>query len=380
MRLTSAFAVILLAGSVAAFAQAPGIARAKAALALAKSEPAPYQPAIGWDTTAKLLAGIDPSNMPAMPPDLQAAWTEHRSAAARDWRRLKARYLDRIDNWSHQHLPASKDTTIFYPFSGPDAATAFAFFPDARDYVLVGLESPGTVPLTAADYTADYWASVREALRSDVAVGFFKTEEMHEDFKHEGVNGVMPLLLTFIARRGYTIDDVSQIQISDSGAVVPRTPPVPGVRVTKGVAIRFSANRTSHTLTYLRLDLSNVVESRPAAIQYLHNLKKVDTLVKSASYLMHKRHFSTVRGIILAQSDVIVEDDSGIPWHYFTPDAWNVTLFGAYTEPITLFADWYQEDLKTAFDSTPNIQRLDFGIGYRWRPGASNLLLAARKK
>jgi len=91
---------------------------------------------------------------------------------------------------------------------------------------------------------------------------------------------------------------------------------------------------------------------------------------------MHKPYFSTIRGTILAKSRVVVEEDSGIPYRYFD-QAWDVRLFGTYSEPIQLFKDWNQDDLKTAYSGT-GVLPLDFGIGYRHR-GQSNLLVAVRK-
>ncbi|MDP8988630.1 MAG: hypothetical protein M3N41_00935, partial [Acidobacteriota bacterium] len=114
---------------------------------------------------------------------------------------------------------------------------------------------------------------------------------------------------------------------------------------------------------------------------YLESLPPGATLVKSASYLMHKKYFSTVRGIILAHSNLVIEDDSGIPYHYFfEPPMWDVHLFGAYDEPISLFKSGLQDDLKAAYDARTGVDPLDFGIGYKWQQNQSNLLLAIRKK
>ena len=93
---------------------------------------------------------------------------------------------------------------------------------------------------------------------------------------------------------------------------------------------------------------------------------------------MHKPYFSTIRGVILKQSDVVVQDDSGIPYRFFHDNEWDVQLFGTYSEPIKLFSDWQQDDLKDAY-AAPNIQPLGFGYGYRFKPDTSNLLLARRR-
>ena len=53
-------------------------------------------------------------------------------------------------------------------------------------------------------------------------------------------------------------------------------------------------------------------------------------------------------------------------------------MFGAYTEPIKLFKNFEQDDLKAAYASGAGVQPLDFGVGYRHRD-QSNLLVAFRK-
>ena len=62
----------------------------------------------------------------------------------------------------------------------------------------------------------------------------------------------------------------------------------------------------------------------------------------------------------------------------FKEDTWSLQPFGRYTRPIPVFARNYQSRLKALFDqSKPAV--LDFGIGYKWRAGQSNLMLATRK-
>ena len=138
--------------------------------------------------------------------------------------------------------------------------------------------------------------------------------------------------------------------------------------------------RSARTLTYLACNLQNArLQRKPTTVKYLNDLPPAATLVKSASYLMHKPYFSNVRNLILAKSTVVVEDDSGIPYRYFNQSAWDVRLFGNYSDPIALFKNWRQDDLKVAFETQSAKQPLDFGIGYR-HGGESNLLVAARRK
>lgn len=333
-----------------------------------------------WDSTAKMIAGLKAPASAGFTPEQMAEWKNHARSTDSEWKHLKGRYLNKVDLWASEHVKdAAKDGTAFYPFGGPDAATLLAVYPSAREYILIGLEPAGKLPASIDGYTPEYWSGVRQSLRSAVALGFFKTEEMEEDFSGDGVGGITPVLLLYIARSGFTVEDVEAVRISPRGGLVaaPDAPPVG--REARGVTVFFADAGGHHRkLTYLGLNLSNTVKKRPDAMRFLQGLHSVNTLLKSASYLMHKSYFSTIRGVILAQSDVVVEDDSGIPFRFFHQDQWDVQLFGTYLEPIKLFSVWQQDDLKDAY-LAPEVQPLGFGFGYRFKPDTSNLLLARRK-
>ena len=105
----------------------------------------------------------------------------------------------------------------------------------------------------------------------------------------------------------------------------------------------------------------------------LAKLGPADSLIKSASYLLHAAHFAGVRTLLLNRSATIVQDDSGIPLTYFEATKWRVQAFGHYAGPLPMFANFYQPRMAELFRSA---SPLEFGIGYRWRKNESNLLLA----
>jgi hypothetical protein len=82
-----------------------------------------------------------------------------------------------------------------------------------------------------------------------------------------------------------------------------------------------------------------------------------------------------VRDYILASSSTIIQDDSGVPLHYYSPKKWRFFPFGRYNGPIAEFPGRYQESYAELFRRA---QPMDFGIGYRWRTNDSNLLLSVR--
>ena len=106
----------------------------------------------------------------------------------------------------------------------------------------------------------------------------------------------------------------------------------------------------------------------------------VYTFIKSASYLMYNEDFSTIRRLILDQSQIILQDDSGIPHSAFQKHGYHYTLYGMYNGPISLFSSKYQTSLSNSYKSEKqNVKPLVFGIGYKYKPGESNLVLYRKK-
>jgi hypothetical protein len=367
-------------GLVLSLPEALFCAPAEAVAPPAHSACAVQAPGGQWNAAAQWIAGLSDSAFAAtLTPEQHAAWNEFSKLSSSDWGNLKKQHLDRIDAWrSHNLNNAPSKDVAFYPFGGPDAANLLTFYPDAHDYILVGLEPAGCIPSNIADYTSDYFTELRHSLSSVVASGFFKTEDMRRDITHSDLSGVLPLLLFLVSRSGFSITNVESIGISPAGVVAPLAT-LPNAEAS-GVAIQMNDPRHgARTLRYFSINLENSrLKRKPGTTAFLKGLPDTITLIKSASYLMHKPYFASIRATILAKSRVVVEEDSGIPYHYFDQAAWDVRLFGTYSEPIQLFKDWGQDDLKDAYSEGTGVQPLDFAMGYRHR-GQSNLLVAVRK-
>lgn len=365
-------------GAVAALCLSAPLVRAAETI-LPQSVCAVEAPGGHWSGAAQMIAGLsDSAFASALTPDQHAAWDDFSKHSNSDWAKLSKQYLDHIEAWRSQNLPSAPSRLAFYPFGGPDAINLLAFVPNAREYIMVGLEPVGCVPSTIDGYTPAYFAALRRSLTDVVALGFFITENMHRDVTRTDLNGVLPLLLFLISRAGNSIDAVTPIGISSSGVVAPlaslREPE------TYGIAIQFSdARHGSRTLRYFSLNLANYgLQKNPGSAKYLKDLPQSVTLLKAASYLMYRPNFADIRSLILSKSGAVIQEDSGIPYHFFDPAGWNVRLYGAYTEPIPLFKKWTQDDLKGVYATGTGVQPLDFGLGYQ-RKGLANLMLAVRK-
>jgi hypothetical protein len=314
---------------------------------------------------------------PLMPLTEDPAWQSHARFFDSAFAQLEQRQMSKVRAWADANLAAPKPT-MFYMFSGPDFLYANAFYPKATSYVLSALEPPGSVPdLTKIPRGGVDAAlsSVEHSLGSILSFSFFITKKMKVDLHAGQIEGTLPLLYVFLARSGKTIHNVSTVALDDEGTVY-FAGENPGANATRGVRILFAgSDGVERTLYYFSTDLSDSGVRASGFLKFCASLAPGNSLIKSASYLLHIGHFSTVRNFLLANSSTIIQDDSGVPLDYYSPAKWRLFPFGRYGGPIDKFPGRYQPSYADLFRGA---QPIDFGIGYRWRSSESNLLLAIR--
>src|SRR5215468_3835782 len=351
------------------------IAVIAASLILAMALPGRAADSVTADDTARFLAGMQPSaDSPLMPLTRDPAWQHHAHFFDSAFGQLEQRQLSRIRAWSDANLAAPKPT-MFYMFSGPDFLYADAFYSYATTYVLSALEPPGAVPdltkMPRGSVDAALY-NIEHSLGSILSFSFFITKHMKVDLHAGQLSGALPILYVFLVRSGKTIRDVTPITLDESGMVHESD----GGSGARGVRIAFAGkDGVEKTLYYFSTDLSNSGVRSSGFLKFCATLAPGNSLIKSASYLLHSGNFTTARDFLLANSATIIQDDSGIPLAYYSTKKWQLFPFGHYAGPIGEFPGRYQQSYAELFRRA---QPMDFGIGYRWRTHDSNLLLAVR--
>ena len=351
---------------------------AAAALFLAAGAPSRAADGASANDTARFLAGLPPSaESPLARLTLEPSWQEHARIFDAAFEQVERNQLAPIRAWSAGNLTLSRPT-MFYMFGGPDFLYANAFFPNAKLYVLSGLELVGTVPdlTTLRGPLAHDLTALRVSLRWILQRSYFITSQMGSDLYRGRISGVLPVLYVFLARSGMTVHGVTPVLLDDAGAVQhdadgARRVPARGVKITFA-----GPDGAPRTLYYFRTNLANDGIDKSNFLEFCETLAPGDSLVKSASYLLHTRGFSKVREFLLANSAVMVQDDTGIPLTYYDPQKWELHPFGHYVGPIAVFRGMYQSKYAELFK---NSEPIEFGIGYRWQPKQSNLLLAVKR-
>jgi hypothetical protein len=354
------------------------IAAVAATMFLAAAGPACAAGIVTADDTARFLAGMPPSaESPLTPLTKDPAWQRHAKFFDNAFAQLDQRQLSKIRAWAATNLAAPRPT-MFYMFSGPDFLYADAFYAKATTYVLSALEPVGSVPdLTRLPYGGIGPAlyDVERSLGSILSFSFFITKLMKTDLRAGQLGGTLPILYVFLARSGKTIRDVSLVALDDKGSAYFANEN-PGKNATRGVRIVFAgSDGEEKTLYFFSTDLSNGGVRNSGFLKFCATLAPGNSLIKSASYLLHSGNFSTVRNFLLAKSATIIQDDSGIPLADYDPAQWQFFPFGRYAGPIAEFPGKYQEQYAELFKRS---QPMDFGIGYRWRSFESNLLLSVK--
>jgi hypothetical protein len=346
------------------------------AFAFAIAQPSRAADTVTVDDTARFLAGMPPSaGSPLTPLTRDPTWQRHARFFDQAFAQLEQRQLAKIRAWSETNLAAPRPT-MFYMFSGPDFLYADAFYGKATTYVLSALEPPGSVPdLTRLPHGGVGAAlyNVERSLSSILSFSFFITKQMKVDLHAGQISGTLPILYVFLARSGKTIHGVTPVALDENGAVITENL---GKSTVRGTRIMFAGNDgVERTLYYFSTDLSNAGVKAGGFLKFCATLAPGNSLLKSASYLLHSGNFTAVRDFILANSATIIQDDSGIPLAYYNKKRWRFFPFGRYAGPIAEFPGRYQESYAELFHRA---QPMDFGIGYRWRSHESNLLLAVK--
>lgn len=332
------------------------------------------------DATAKFLAGLPVRGTALESHSNNAAWVTHATDLDRAWERLEKQQLSKIRAWAPGHLgPAYEESgPMFYMFSGPDFLYANAFFPNASTYILCGVEPVGPVPdidKIPRAILPSAMANLRKSLDSVLSWSFFITKNMKVDLKQTQLNGTLPVLYVFLARAGCTLDSVTPVALDRTGNFVAEDKgTTPGVKI-----VFFSPDGREQTLYYFTSDLADwAIKANPGFKNFCEQQGRGASLLKAASYLMHSYNFSQVRDFLLMQSKVILQDDSGIPYRFFSKDNWNIEQCGRYVGPINRFKEHPQPDLgKENAESAP--APLEFSFGYQWQPSRSSLIIATPK-
>jgi hypothetical protein len=348
------------------------------------------RPSHPYEDYALFIAGISNAKGSLAALESSPAWGQFAKSFNANWKGLDVRQLKPMRQWSAMELSGveAANYTVFYPFSGADFANMYNFFPDAETYVMISLERVGRIPdfpaMSKPDLEA-FFTGLQRVNKDLLDLDYFITSNLKTDLKEKGMQGILPLLLLFMAREKLRVIDVqhwfmnrnsSIEEMPALGQVTSDKGSIPGVRIVFQRDVR----KQTQNLYYFRFNLGRgYFDQNDQFVSLLESFGPFVTFEKASSYLMFDPDFAAIRQFILDHSMHILQSDSGIPIRYFDPSMWNLKLFGTYKKPVPTFSDQHQKDLAELYQKTKNIRPITFGVGYHHLPGTANLLLATRK-
>jgi hypothetical protein len=339
------------------------------------------QAAASLNDTARVLAGLPAAGLGGGHPIRQTAqWQQHQSQMNTLWDNFEWRHGQPISQWSSSQIGDLRNArSVFYPFSGPDVLFAQQFFPGADTLVLCGLEPCEPLPPMeglSQEEIANGLNGLASSLNTVMQFSFFITKDMRNDFVSTRFRGVLPVMLTFLARSGHVVESVDLVKMGGDGSIL-----LTSGSSASGVMIRASngLGRTKR-IFYFRQDLSDgATNAGSPLLRFVSSLGQPPAFLKSASYLLHEGGFSNIRNYLLSNCQAIVQDPSGIPYASLVKAGHDIRLYGNYQGTIDLFNEHQQPDLKAAFaEGRHQATPLTFGVGYVFDSSKTCLMVARR--
>lgn len=316
-------------------------------------------------------------------------YKRHQKIVQKTWYNFDLKNIKPIKTWAKNEnicdLETNK-TTLFYPFSGPDILYAITLFPDCENYILFGLENPGTIP----DFKSmnnkllePYFKNLSNSIRNLNKFGYFVTLKMKYDFRNSLLDGIVHIILFHLSLTDNIILDVKYFYLDNYGKEIYVNQLSDLSKNIEGIKIWFKNKDTDNikTLYYLQLDVSNKNLLENMEFTYFtNNFKNKITFMKSASYLLFNNNFSIIKNIILDQSEIILQDDTGLPFKEFAKNNFTTQVYGTYNKTINIYKEKFQPELKNKLSNENHDKKLPFRFGYNNRFGETVLILAKQKK
>lgn len=337
------------------------------------------------EDAARFLAGLPGrAESPFKKFEDEKQWQAHAAGFDAAFERWTQGRRSRIVAFRQTELAGTdlESATVFYPFGGPDIVHVTAFYPHNPEYILVGLEPPGSLARFAELSETGLGTQlphVRQTLSDVLGKSFFITRQMDQQLRGQVTDGLLPIILVQLVRAQARILGVAPVTLDEQGTVVARDR---AVQANAGVAIDFQmpGQTAPRRLYYFSLNLADAKFSANTAFHnFLSRPARVVSMFKSTSYMPHRKDFSKIRELVLSRSLAIVQDDSGIPFHDYASPTWDVSLYGSYSKPYGSFSYLVQPDLQEAYHAPNRAKPLPFNIGYGYNRAPSNLLIARRR-
>jgi hypothetical protein len=340
--------------------------------------------------TARFIAGMEliaPDSMleAAMKQDY---YVQHKEFTTTTWQATEETMLKPISAWLSEKnmLDTREGTTCFYPLSGPDFLFGNAFYPNAQYYLMMGLEQKGTYPdFTKMDDATrrDYFNVLRGSMKYLNSRGYFVTEHMGSDFTRRHLNGMVHMMVYMMAKTGHLICDSYEVVINDDGSerrLAEGEKAPEGEAVARVVEFTPADRSVLKKAYYFKQDVADdKLAEIPGFEKFIRAFPNRMSYMKSASCVLFNPQFNVMRQLVLS-CDKIMQDDTGIPYHYIVEDgSFDIQLFGTYSRVIKQIPWCKQPDLEKDLVEVGENKELPFKISYNGHHNEGIVIYGVRK-
>ena len=302
------------------------------------------------------------------------------------WAQYKKLIYDPLVEWRKKNIPKVDNKLVFYPFSGPDFPNANALYPDAQEYIMIGLEPGGLEPNIDAMPKEKVMKGLFEIVASQDSISrlnFYMTNKMKQNISASVFKGTAPVILTYFGLLGFKPLSLRSITVNDEGNIEYLTQKDIAEKYKNGnVSVEFiflDAEGRKKKLTYFSANVANEgITAKPNVMKYLEKKESFVSTFKAASYLVHYANFSKIKDYAVSRAEMIVMDDTGPRISDLKKD-FDITVYGKYTKPIALWPNMYQASL-TDLHNKQKPAPIHFRFGYGTLHGTHHLILAKRKE
>lgn len=338
-----------------------------------------------FNELALFLGGLAQTNGLFTEQQKKASYRSYQRRMDSYWVKIEATN-QKIRIWSQEHLPSRpKNNTVLYLLSGGDVINAYNFYPDNQHYIFIGLEPPGKIsdPRQLKNYQWQKGLHSMQSLLLEFSIrNYFTRKRMRRELSNPYFKGVTSLAIVFLSRLRMQIIKWQQVEVDSNGIVVAKNSENASY---KGVKIFFKDKNGIHKdLTFLKMRISgNSMEADSIQGKFFRKYGRYNLIFKSAEYILQMKTFKKFIPALLAQTDMVIEDDSAIAYHDFSPSEWNIALYGNYIRRVYLSGTPpvdSQKDLIQLYKQQANPLPFHYGYGVLRGKSRSSLMVFTRKK
>jgi hypothetical protein len=314
-----------------------------------------------------------------------------KSRIKKHWELYNTEIGEPFTNWKKKNVPEPKSKVVFYPFSGPDFPNAYALFPKAHTYILIGLEAGGFNPeietLNEARI-ANGLNVLNTSLDTISSRNYFMTNSMKVDISKSPFRGTASVFLTYLGLMKIKPFSLKNFILNSDGEIHYLTKEEISKKASykegeHSVEIEFvdPVDGSKKKLYFISTNISNYgFKIYPGTLKFLDKFGDFAIPMKAASYLLHYDSFTEMRDFVLKKAELFVMDDTGPRIKDIEATGnFSVKVFGRYTRPIGLWPEKVQPDLqKIHAEQKP--EKIDFKYGYGTADKQQHIMVVTRKK